>query len=271
MIFQLRRWLPDRHIVIVTDMGYAALELLHSCQSLSRPVIFISRLRLDAALFEPAPPRMPGQIGRPRLKGQRLPSPIELLDRPDVSWTRLSLPWKDGPARTLEITSDTAVWYRWGRPPVHIRWVLIRHPLGQMRTEALVCTDIDADPVRIIGWYLLRWRIEVTFQEVRAHLGVETQRQWSDRAIARTTPLLLGLFSWVALVAGLLQQENAAPPRSCAWYDKCDPTFIDAIALVRRDLWLASEPSSTSRSETDVAKVPLPLFNRLIDSLACAA
>ena len=271
MIFQLRRWLPDRHIVIVTDRGYAALELLHSCQSLSRPVIFISRLRLDAALFEPAPPRMPGQIGRPRLKGQRLPSPIELLDRPDVSWTRLSLPWKDGPARILEITSDAAVWYRWGRLPVHIRWVLIRDPLGQMRTEALVCTDIDADPVRIIGWYLLRWRIEVTFQEVRAHLGVETQRQWSDRAIARTTPLLLGLFSWVALVARLLQQEKSAPPRSCAWYDKCDPTFIDDIALVRRHLWLASEPLSTSRSETDVAKVPLPLFNRLIDSLAYAA
>ena len=136
MIFQLRRWLPDRHIVIVTDMGYAALELLHSCQSLSRPVIFISRLRRhDAALFEPAPPRLPGQIGRPRLKGQRLPSPGQLLDRPDVSWTRLSLPWKDGPVRTLEITSDTAVWYRWGRPPVHIRWVLIRDPLGQMRTE----------------------------------------------------------------------------------------------------------------------------------------
>ena len=136
MIFQLRRWLPDRTIVVVSDRGYSALELLHSCQSLPHPVIFISRLRLDAALFEPAPPRLPGEIGRPRLKGQRLPSPGQLLDRPDVSWTRLSLPWKDGPARTLEITSDTAVWYRWGRPPVHIKWVLIRDPLGQMSTEA---------------------------------------------------------------------------------------------------------------------------------------
>ena len=271
MIFQLRRWLPDRTIVVVSDRGYAALELLHSCQSLSEPVIFISRLRLDAALFETAPPRLPGQIGRPRIKGQRLPSPAELLDRPDVSWTRLSLPWKDGPARTLEITSDTAVWYRWGRPPVHIRWVLIRDPLGQMRTEALVCTDTEADPVQIIQWYLRRWRIEVTFQEVRAHLGVETQRQWSDRAIARTTPLLLGLFSWVTLVAGLLQHENSAPPRSCAWYDKREHTFSDAIALVRRHLWLASEPLSTSRSEPNVAKVPLPLFNRLVDSLAYAA
>ncbi len=271
MIIQLRRWLPDRHIVVVTDMGYAALELLHSCQSLRQPVTFISRLRLDAALFEPAPLRVPGQIGRPRLKGRRLPSPIELLDNPDVSWSRVSVPWKDGPARTLEITSETAVWYRWGRPPVHIRWVLIRDPLCQMRTQALVCTDTEADPFRIIQWFLLRWRVEVTFQEVRAHLGVETQRQWSDKAISRTTPLLLGMFSWVTLAAGLLREERPIALRSCAWYAKCDPTFIDAIALVRRHLWFASQTLSTSPSESDVAKVPLPLFNRLVDSLAYAA
>ena len=271
MIIQLRRWLPDRRIVVVSDRGYAALGLLHSCQSLRQPVTFISGLRLDAALFEPAPPRMPGQIGRPRLKGQRLPSPIELLDNADVSWTRVSVPWKDGPARTLEITSETAVWYRWGRPPVHIRWVLIRDPLCQMRTQALVCTDTEADPLQIVQWFLLRWRIEVTFQEVRAHLGVETQRQWSDKAISRTTPLLLGLFSWVTLAAGLLRQERPVALRSCAWYAKCEPTFIDAIVLVRRHLWFASQTLSTSPSESDVAKVPLPLFNRLVDSLAYAA
>ena len=109
-----------------------------------------------------------------------------------------------------------------------------------MRTEALVCTDTETDPIQMIQWYLRRWRIEVTFQEVVAHLGVETQRQWSDRAIARTTPLLLGLFSWITLAAGLMQQENSAHPHSCAWYDKCEPTFSDSIALVRRHLWLAS-------------------------------
>ena len=171
----------------------------------------------------------------------------------------------------MEITSDTAVWYRWGRPPVHIRWVLIRDTLGQMWIEALVCTDTESNPVQIIQWYLRRWRIEVTFQEVRAHLGVETQRQWSDRVIARTTPVLLGLFSWVTLVADLMQQDNSTTPRSCAWYDKRVVTFSDAIALVRRHLWLASESLSTSRSEPDVAKVPLLLFNRLVDSLAYAA
>ena len=158
-----------------------------------------------------------------------------------------------------------------GKPPVHIRWVLIRDPIGQMRTQALVCTDTDADPLQIVQWFLLRWRVEVTFQEVRAHLGVETQRQWSDKAIARTTPLLMGLFSWVTLAAGLLRQKHPVAPRSCAWYAKCEPTFIDAIALVRRHLWFAPQTFSTSASETDVAKVPLPLFNRLVESLAYAA
>ena len=140
-----------------------------------------------------------------------------------------------------------------------------------MRTQALVCTDTEADPLQIVQWFLLRWRIEVTFQEVRAHLGVETQRQWSDKAISRTTPLLLGLFSWVTLAAGLLRRERPVALRSCAWYTKCEPTFIDAIALVRRHLWFASQTFATSPSAPDVAKVPLPLFNRLVDSLAYAA
>ena len=250
MIFQLRRWLPDRHIVIVTDMGYAALELLHSCQSLSRPVIFISRLRLDAALFEPPPTRLPGQIGRPRIRGQRLPSLIDLIDDDNVRWDSVCVRWHDGTTRTLQLCSQTAHWYRWGRIPVPIRWVLIRDPLGQLQTQALLCTETSVDPVQVVQWFVLRWRVEVTFQEVRAHLGVETQRQWSDRAIARTTPLLLGLFSWVTLAAKLLQRECPSSLRTASWYNKTEPTFIDAIALVRRHLWLGTETLSTSEPAT---------------------
>ena len=114
-------------------------------------------------------------------------------------------------------------------------------------------------------WFVLRWRVEVTFQEVRAHLGVETQRQWSNRAIARTTPLLLGLFSWVTLAAKLLQRECPSSLRTASWYNKTEPTFIDAIALVRRHLWLGTETLSTSESATDVGKIPLPLLNRLVE------
>ena len=113
----------------------------------------------------------------------------------------------DWTTRTLELASQTAVWYHCGKPPVPIRWALIRDPRGELTTQALLCTNLTVAPVQIVEWFVLRWQLEVTFQEVRAHLGVETQRQWSNRAIARTTPILMGLFSWVALAAHALQER----------------------------------------------------------------
>ena len=271
IILQLRRWLPHRSLVLVADSSYAVLDLLHFCQSLAQPVTFITRLRLDAALYEPAPPRRPGQNGRPRVKGKRLPTLKELLDFPDTYWTEVLPAWYDGTTRTVEFASQTALWHHSGKHPVPIRWVLIRDPLGQFRPQALLSTDLEVPPVQIVEWFVLRWQLEVTFQEVRAHLGVETQRQWSDRAIARTTPALFGLFSWVSLASHLTQKGGPAIPRAVAWNAKPLPTFADAIALVRRDLWQASGSFSMSEGEPEITKVPTPLFNRLISSLAYAA
>ena len=179
--------------------------------------------------------------------------------------------WYDGTTRAVELTSQTAVWYRSGKPPALIRWVLIRDPQGVFAPQALLCTDPSADPAQILEWFVLRWQLEVTFQEARAHLGVETQRQWSDLAIARTTPILMGLFSWTTLAAHLLRQQRPSAHRTAAWYAKPSPTFVDAIALVRRHLWLASEGFSLSAADPDIRKVPAALYHRLVDSLAYAA
>ena len=271
MILQLRRWLPHRPLVLVGDSSYTVLDLLHLCQSLSEPVTLIARLRLDAGLYAPAPPREAGQMGRPRVKGPRLPALKQLLDLPDLSWVPSPVAWYDGSTRTMELASQTALWYHCGKPPVAIRWVLIRDPKGELDTQALLCTDQEVAPAQILEWFVLRWQLEVTFQEVRAHLGVETQRQWSDRAIARTTPILMGLFSWTTLAAHLLRQQQPATHRTAAWYAKPSPTFVDAIALVRRHLWLASEGFSLSAADPDIRKVPAALYHRLIDSLAYAA
>ena len=271
MILQLRRWLPHRPLVLVGDSSYAVLDLLHCCQSLAQPVTLIARLRLDAALYEPAPPRQMGQNGQPPLKGRRLPALKALPDLPAVSWIEVPAAWYDGTTRTLGLTSQTAVWYRSGKPPVSLRWVLVRDPQGEFTPQALLCTDPSADPTQILEWFVLRWQLEVTFQEVRAHLGVETQRQWSDQAIARTTPILMGLFSWTTLAAHLLRQQRPSAHRTAAWYAKPSPTFVDAIALVRRHLWLASEGFSLSAADPDIRKVPAALYHRLVDSLAYAA
>ena len=265
--------------MLVGDNSYAVLDLLHRCQSLREPVTLIVRLRMDAALYAAAPARQPGQNGRPPLKGARRPSLKTLLDQPQTTWASAAVAWYDGATRTVELTSQTAVWYRSGKPPVPIRWVLIRDPQGSFAPQALLCTDPAQDPTRILQWFVLRWQLEVTpypvrgrlFQEVRTHLGVETQRQWSNLAIARTTPILLGLFSWTTLAAHALQDRHPMTQRTAAWYDKPSPTFVDAIALVRRRLWLASEGFSLSAADPDIQELPVTLFHRLVDFLAYAA
>ena len=188
-----------------------------------------------------------------------------------MPWTVAAVSWYDGTTRTVKLTSQTAVWYRSSKPAVTIRWVLVRDPEGAFDPQALLCTGPLADPTQILEWFVLRWQLEVTFQEVRTHLGVETQRQWSDLAIARTTPILLGLFSWTALAAHALQKQHPITQRTAAWYNKPSPTFVDAIALVRRHLWLASEGFSLSAVSTDIQELPADLYHRMVDPLAYAA
>lgn len=163
------------------------------------------------------------------------------------------------------------MWYHTGLPPVPIRWVLIRDPRGQFATPALLCTALAAEPLQIVSWFLLRWQLEVTFRAVRAHLGVETQRQWSDRAIARTTPALLGLFSLVTLLAhAQVDARSSTPIRQSAWYTKSLPTFADALALVRRQFW-AQMTFPTSSADADLVKVPRTLVDHLSELLCYAA
>ncbi|AWV20616.1 Transposase (plasmid) [Roseomonas mucosa] len=183
LILQARRWLPERDIVLVGDSGFAALELL---AALTRHRITgVTRLRLDAALYDPAPPRLPGTNGRPRTKGARRPTLAEVLVSTDTRWQRVVVPgWYGEGARHVEICSATAVWRHGGMPIVPIRWVLVRDPHRRFEPQALLCTEPDRTPEQILCWFIHRWQLEVTFQETRVHLGVETQRQWSDLAIA---------------------------------------------------------------------------------------
>jgi hypothetical protein len=194
-----------------------ALELIAAVR---RHVRLITRLRLDANLFAPPPPRRPGQRGPRACKGQRLPKLTDVLANPATRWIRVWVTeWYGNESRVLEIVSGTAIWYHAGLPPAPIRWVLVRDPAGQREPQAFLSTSLDDRPEAILGRFVWRWRIETTFQEVRRHLGVETQRQWSDLAILRTTPVLLGLFSLVTLWAGDLKRDGAtAPhPRVAAW------------------------------------------------------
>jgi hypothetical protein len=323
VVFQVRRWFPDRGLVLVVDSSFAVLELLAALQRLKtphQPVTVITRLRLDAALYQPAPPPPPGKKsaqGRPRLKGERLPRLQQQLNAAGTLWSRVEVPhWygsvarqssrsKQSPApqkccaqntlaqgtRLVEIATGTAVWYHAGKPVVPLRWVLIRDPEQQFEPQALLCTDDTIDAVQIVQWFVSRWQVEVTFHEVRDHLGVETQRQWNDTAIARTTPILLGLFSLVTLLAQQLVQQKESQVtvrepqvtaagtaqqdcsvRQSAWYAKENATFSDALAWVRRDIWSHAQRSfCMSRVRPDREKMQQAVLERMTELLCYAA
>jgi hypothetical protein len=267
-VLQTRRWLGKRKIVVVADSSFAALDLI---AALRRHVTFVTRLRLDANLFEPPPPRPRGQRGRPAKKGPRQRKLCDVVKDKKTRWTRLRMPYWYGDERcALDIVTGTAIWHHAGTPPVPIRWVLVRDPTGRRDPQAFLCTDLTAAPETILGWYVGRWSMETTFEESRLHLGVETQRQWSDPAIARTTPALFGLFSLVTLWAADARIVPTLRARDAAWYHKAEPTFSDAIAAVRRAFWAAPN-LPTSREDRDLVEIPAALWNRCAQTLAFAA
>ena len=264
---QIHRWLPERYIVMVADSTFAAIEFLAAVRNY---VCVVTRLRLDANLFDFPPPKHKGRGRRP-VKGKRLKKLSDLLHDRKVSWQRCRISlWYGRTNRLVEITSGTAVWYHGGLPPVPIRWVLVRDPSGELEPQAFLATDLNARPSDILAWFVCRWQVEVTFEEVRAHLGVETQRQWSDKAILRTTPALLGLFSIIAVWAHDISKSRRLTPRAAAWYPKDTLTFSDAIAAVRREIW-AHQISFMSRPRRDRIEIPAHIWHRMQNALAYAA
>jgi len=270
LIKLLARWLPSRLLVFVADSSFATFELLALVSSIPN-LSLVTRLRMDAQLWDQAPERVAGQKGRPPLKGKRRPAPQQVLNDSKTKWTRMEIAhWYGGGNRLVEVHSETALWYKSGESPVLIRWLLVRDPVGKFEPQALMTTNPEHRPLQMLTWYVQRWRMEVTFEEARAHLGVETQRQWNWLAIARTTPILLGMFSVVTLLADGLIKEQSQPVRTAAWYKKELPTFADAIAIVRRCLW-SNCHFSTSSQNSDVCKIPRSLLERLTDAVCYAA
>lgn len=269
MIGAVRRWLPEKKLILVTDGGLTAVKLGLRCAGYANPVTYISRLRLDAVLHDPPGPQPAGKRGPKPKKGKRQPSLKQVLVDPLTQWIEHEIEWYGGKRRTIEIATGTALWYTPGHDPLPIRWVLVRDPLGEFDPTAFFATDQAAAPPQILAWFIMRWNMEVTFQESREHLGVETQRQWSDLAIARTTPALLGLFSLITLMAHRLTLTRPFPIRSAAWYVKTEPTFSDAIALVRRHLWKDMK-FAKSVSQTGFVEIPTSVLHGLVDTLCYA-
>lgn len=265
MVKLISRWLK-RPWILVGDGAYACMDLAAVC--IKHSVALISRLRLDAQLFQF--PVYEKKKGRKPVKGKRIQLKELLLDLKQT-WHTGVVNWYGGEKKTVEYLTFTCLWYHAGMIPVPLRIVLVKTPNGKSEAETFFSTQVDLEPLQIINYFVLRWNIEVTFEEARAHLGVETQRQWSDKAIARTTPLLMGLYSFITLVALTMNQIK---PLACmevaAWYPKKgELTFSDILTQVRREVWFQKN-FSKSENELDLHIYADQTINSLIYQLSMA-
>jgi len=257
---------------LVVDGGLAAVKLGLRCCHLLVPVTYVSRLRLDAALYDPPTLAPAGKRGPKAKKGRRQPSLQARVTDPTTVWSSLTVAWYGGTAREVDLASGTALWYTPGYDPLPLRWVLVRDraTTKPLAPQAFFATDQAASAQQIVVWFVLRWNEEVTFEEVRAHLGMETQRQWSDLAIGRTTPALLGMFSLVTVLGYRLTEDQPMPVRTAAWYTKPTATFADVIALVRRHLWTTMKYTNSAH-KSGYVPIPSEVLHGLIDTFCYAA
>ncbi len=262
MIALVRRWQPQQELVLLADGGYAAMSLVHDCQKLG--VTLISRLRIDACLYDFPLPSHPGKRGPKAKKGARQASLKERLVDPTTTWTSLSVPWYGGEYKHLEVSTAVSLWHRSGAEAVALRWVLLRCPEESFAPCACFASA-ELAPAELVSLFVLRWNLEVTFEELRAQLGFETQRGWADKTIERTTPCLFGIFSLVVLLAKRLHPQEL-PVQQVSWYDKQEATFSDALAAVRHHLWTHQKyPNSTPDAQMQL--IPQPLWNSLLQAV----
>jgi len=235
MLIQVVRWLKNTPIILVGDGGFACGKLAWRCLKLK--ISLITRLKINACLYDFPPEDEPGKRGRKKTKGAKLYSFKEMLELTDLEWTEIIVEGYGQKKKRLKYISNISLWGADGFLPVPIKWVLVIDPEGELDPVPLMSTDLTISPEKIMTLYIRRWNLEVTFEEVREHLGVETQRQWSDKAIARTTPILMCLYTIVCLICNRLQEETPIEVAQTAWYEKKDATFSDLLKAVRKILW----------------------------------
>jgi hypothetical protein len=272
LLIRLMRWLPDRKFVLTGDYQVITHETAAFARRHADRVTVIGRLRGDANLYAPpANPHRRSRTGALPKKGRKLPSPGERITQlPPVA---RGVAWYGGSRRTVRHVSEQALWYdKHGNAVTPIRWVCVLGEAGQnLRDAYFFCSDPALPAVSIIEQYARRWNIEVTFEEARALLGLETTRHWCRRSVLRVTPILLGLFTAVVLI---WQRLPKARQRLC-WsatpcYAKQAITFADALAAVRRELW---ETSLLRHGHPGgcLNRLPRPLRQTILWHLSAAA
>jgi DDE superfamily endonuclease len=232
-IIQIRRWLGSkREIVVVADSAFCCREICKTC--IKYNVIFCTQLRLDASLYD-FPPTQKAKRGRPRVVGERLPNLETLLNDKKQKWIRLRAPWYSNTYKDLDVLTGTCLWYHNSVGGVPIRWTITKDPTGENKPLAILVTDFKICVEQAIGFFVGRWPIETTFQEINQHLGLETIHTWSDASINRTAPSIIASYSLACLIVNesVVKGGVKITPQTTAWYEKETVTFSDVMVYLK--------------------------------------
>lgn len=258
MMREIAGWLPDRCLHLVADGAYATLA------GAGLPKHLTSRMRRDAALYQPAPPRT-GRRGRPRTKGERLPTPAALsANLPRRAWRKVDVDVR-GTATTRLVHTRDVLWYHVNKTDL-VRLVIVRDPDGIEPDDYFFTTDLDASADEMVSRYAARWAIEVCFRDAKQDLGAQDPQTWKRRGPERAAALSLWLhgLTW----CWYLQTHPAGHTWTIRpWYPtKTTPSFLDALAALRRVLW-SQQISAMSRPGPKETKIT----EAILDTLAYAA
>lgn len=258
----------DRSVYLVGDGTYATYELMGKAQQVD--IGLIVRMRMDARLFDfPSPPPAGRRGPKPKI-GARILAMSERLRQGDTKWKEVIFnEWYGKKDKRMLICSGKAIWSKGKHQKVQLHWVLIKDPEGKMEPVLVACSKLNTSAIDIVRYFVRRWQVEVTFAEVRRHLGVETQRQWSDLAIERTTPLLMGLKSVICLLAVPLYKAGLLKIRTAAWYPKAHFSFSDVHAAVRQRIWAVGQFStSPEKGKVENLKARISYLEGLLSEAA---
>jgi DDE superfamily endonuclease len=265
---RLMRWFPERHVVFVGDSGYGTSETARFCRRHGHHLTLVSKLYGEAALSAPPPPRTRRTMGRPRVKGQKLSSPKEVVAA-TAARTSLMVTWYGGITRDIEVVTGTGHWYRIGEALVAVRWVHGHDGTGTHRDESFFTTDLSMCPKRIVACYTHRWSIETTVQECREYLKLESPKGDGQQTVLRFTPCLFGLYTIVVLLYLQLPHPSSTL-RAVFWKGKATVTFSDMVTCVRRVLW-EQWYFHTQADLQEFSKLPQSLQETILYALAPAA
>jgi DDE superfamily endonuclease len=268
LLARLIRWFPNHRFIFVGDTGYGTSETARFCHKHRRHLTLVSKFYGDAALYEPPPPRTRSTMGRPRVKGQRLASPQEVVAK-TAKRTRLTVAWYGGTIRDIEVATGTGHWYRIGEALVAVRWVYVHDCTGTHRDEYFFTTDRSMCPKRIVECYTQRWSIETTFQECREYLRLESAKGYGQQTVLRCTPCLFGLYTVIVLLYLQLPRPSSTH-RAVFWRGKATVTFSDMMTFVRRALW-EQWYFHTQADPQEFSKLSQSLQDTILYALAPAA